>query len=55
MEGSAEKKKKVNLGEAVAVKHSMEAFLDWSMSVEEMDKANLCMLRCVAFTFPHSM
>ena len=55
VEGSAEKKKKVNLGEAVAVKRPIEAFLDQSMSVEEMDKANLRLLRCVAFTFPHSM
>ncbi|EDR12205.1 uncharacterized protein LACBIDRAFT_323304 [Laccaria bicolor S238N-H82] len=41
---SAEKKKKVNSGEAVAVKHPIEAFLDQSLSVEEMDKANLRIL-----------
>ena len=49
--GSAEKKKNNNSGEVVAVKHPIEAFLDRSMSVEEMDKSNLCMLRCIVLLF----
>jgi len=49
--GSAEKRKKNNSGEVVAVKHLIEAFLDWSMSVEEMDKSNLHMLRCIVLLF----
>jgi len=49
--GSAEKNNNNNLGEVVAVKCLIEAFLDRSMSVEEMDKSNLCILRCIVLLF----